>query len=207
MTAGSALRELGGVLDGMEQVAAVRHVELVEVTVEPDAGALTAEVELSVATGPADADDAASAAALRPATTVDGEGRLRLAFETVDPLVPAADGVSVEPAAVSLAGAGRLVVTLSVAVSTGRDCADDAAREQTAAARATGARAPTATGRTVGRRAGPAASGPRPPGATGRCRRSGTRNSSRRCTPPTGRSPRWPTRSGWTSRQRRSGAT
>jgi hypothetical protein len=147
MTAGSALRELGGVLDDIEQTAAVRHVELVEVTVEPGAGALTAEVELTVSTEPTDtaahadtetggdpdtdASAGVGATALRPGTTVDADGRLRLTFETVDPLVPAADGVTIEPVAVSLAGDGRLAVTLSVAVSTDRDPGTDATRGTT----------------------------------------------------------------------------
>lgn len=147
MTAGSALRELGAVLDDVEQTAGVSGVELVEVTVEPGAGALTAEVQLTVSTGPTDTGSAIDtedgpdtdtdtdtnmgATAVRPAPTVDADGRLRLAFETVDPLVSTTDGVTVEPVTVSPAGEERLVATLSVAVSTGRTPATDAPCETT----------------------------------------------------------------------------
>ncbi|WP_380676943.1 hypothetical protein [Salinigranum sp. GCM10025319] len=140
MTVGSALRELGRFLDEFEQTGAVRSVGLVDSADADARGRVTADVELTVATratGRADATESTErgdttepaegdAAPLSlAAPTVGDDGTLRLTFESTDALVPAAEGVTVEPATVTGGADGTLTVVLSVSVRTDANSATD----------------------------------------------------------------------------------
>jgi hypothetical protein len=136
MTVGSALRELGRFLDEFERAGSVRSVGLVDSADADARGRVTADVELTVATratGRADAtdpveggdttefehEDAAPLSLAAP--TVGDDGTLRLAFESTDALVPATDGIEVEPATVTGDDDGTLTVVLSVSIPTDAD--------------------------------------------------------------------------------------
>jgi hypothetical protein len=232
MTVGSALRELGRFLDEFERAGAVRSVGLVDSADADARGRVTADVELTVAaraTGRADATepveggdtadptDGDAAPLSLAAPTVEDDGTLRLAFESTDALVPATDGIEIEPATVTGDDDGTLTVVLSVSVPTDADAAtgadeadgaietdepDTTARDDPEADDESRARTEDGVARDDTR-----GSPTERPSATGTCPRSGTPTSSRRCTTPAGRSPRWQRRSGWTSRARRSDGT
>ncbi|WP_192918612.1 hypothetical protein [Salinigranum salinum] len=120
MTVGSALRELGRFLEEFEQRAAVTTVDLVDAADSSGVDGLTVEVELTVATS---SDGPGSRAELLSlvSTTVGDDGRLRLGFETAEPLVPTTDhDVTVEPAGATV-GDETMVVRLAVSVPTSDD--------------------------------------------------------------------------------------
>lgn len=124
MTVGSALQELGRVLDGFDQ-AAVRNVGVVEPADADGARGVTADVELTVSTQP-DAEGGAEPVSLAT-VTVEADGQLRFAFESADALVPATDvDVTIEPTAVTVDD-GAITVSLSVSVPVRSDAgqADD----------------------------------------------------------------------------------
>ncbi|WP_318570830.1 hypothetical protein [Salinigranum marinum] len=113
MTVGSALQELGRVLDEFDR-AAVRNVGVVEPAEADGARGVTADVELTVSTQP-DAEGGAEPVSLATAT-VEADGQLRLAFESADALVPTTDrDVTIEPTAVAVDD-GAITVALSVSV-------------------------------------------------------------------------------------------
>ena len=141
MTVGSALRELGRFLDEFERAGAVQSVGLVDSADADARGRVTADVELTVAaraTGRADATepveggdtadptDGDAAPLSLAAPTVEDDGTLRLAFESTDALVPATDGIEIEPATVTGDDDGTLTVVLSVSVPTDADAATGA---------------------------------------------------------------------------------
>ena len=114
MCIGDALRELAGFLDGCEEEGLVTDVDLVR---HGSGGSkvLSAEVELTLS-APVEGE---GGFALRGAS-VDEDGRLGLAFESLDPIVPAPDGrVEVEPAEAALGPDGTVTVSLAVEVPTG----------------------------------------------------------------------------------------
>jgi hypothetical protein len=133
MTVGSALRELGRILDRFERAAAVRAVEIVDPADVDGSGALTADVALTLSTDPSAGTDGTATAV---ETTVDDDGRLRVAFVSPEGLVPTGtDGAAVTPVGTRLDG-GRLRVVLAVSVPT-----SDGGRAATAAADEEGATA------------------------------------------------------------------
>lgn len=113
MCIGDALRELAGFLDGCEEEGHVTDVGLARH--DPgESKVLSAEVELTL---PAPAGGAGGFE-LRGAS-VDEDGRLGLAFESSDPVVPAREGrVEVEPTGAALGSDGAVTVSLAAAVPT-----------------------------------------------------------------------------------------
>jgi hypothetical protein len=113
MTVGSALQELGRVLDEFDR-GAVQNVGVVELGDADGARGVTADVELTVSTRP-DAEGGTEPVSLATAT-VEADGGLRLAFESADALVPATNGdVTIEPTAVDVDD-GTITVSLAVSV-------------------------------------------------------------------------------------------
>jgi hypothetical protein len=115
MCIGDALRELAGFLDGCEGEGHVTGVGLVERHDRGGSREVSAEVELSVS--PSGTGEVGLG--LREAS-LDGDGRLGLAFESLDPVVPAPDGrVEVEPTHAALGPDGTVTVTLTATVPAG----------------------------------------------------------------------------------------
>lgn len=112
MCIGDALRELAGFLDGCEEEGHVTDVGLARH--DPgESEVLSAEVELTLPVpGGAGGFELSGA-------SVDEDGRLGLAFESSDPVVPAGEGrVEVEPADAALGADGAVTVSLAAAVPT-----------------------------------------------------------------------------------------
>ena len=113
MCIGDALRELAGFLDGCEEEGLVTGVGLVERHDRGGSRALSAEVELTLS-----ASEGTSELALS-GTSVDEDGRLGLAFESLAPVVPTPDGrVEVEPTDAAFGADGTVTVTLAATVPT-----------------------------------------------------------------------------------------
>ncbi|MFB6219624.1 MAG: hypothetical protein ABEH77_10715 [Halobacteriaceae archaeon] len=111
MSVGEALRDLGQFLDECETEGAVESVGLTGRGQGDRTGPLTAEIKLELST---DADDGAALALGE--TAVDGEGGLRLGFESAVPVVPRADhDIDIEVREAALRE-GTVEVTLSASV-------------------------------------------------------------------------------------------
>lgn len=135
MGIGGSLRELARFLEECEETGRVGSVDLAGGIGAGREGALTADVEVALSTCPPDGD--AGEVSLE-ATGVGTDGRLRLAFESTDAVVPTTGhDVEIDVTDATVAPDGTVRVTVTASVPTGRDReAGDADADETT--RATG---------------------------------------------------------------------
>lgn len=119
MGIGSSLRKLARFLEECEETGRVGSVDLAGGTDAGSGGALTADVEVALSTCPPDGD--AGEVSLE-ATSVGTDGRLRLAFESTDAVVPTTGhDVEIDVTDATVAPDGTVRVTVAASVPTGRD--------------------------------------------------------------------------------------
>lgn len=121
MGIGGSLQALGRFIDACEQQRHVKRVALSDDWSQGAAGTLTADVELSLsAHSSADGSEPLSFGG----ASIDGDGAIRLTFETVDAVLPEReDGLELEPVDAAFSPDGTVAVTLTASMQP--DGADD----------------------------------------------------------------------------------